>query len=126
MKLLSSNLVIIFFLLLTFLSCYYDSEEALYPVIGTSCDTTDVTFTGTVSPMLANNCYSCHSNASSASFGNGIAIENYADVKARAISIQGSVKHSASYSPMPKNGGKLNPCLIDQFDIWIKNGMPNN
>jgi len=27
---------------------------------------------------------------------------------------------------MPKNGGKLKPCLINQFDIWVENGALNN
>jgi hypothetical protein len=85
-----------------------------------------VTFSGTVSPILANNCFSCHSNATATGFGNGIAIENYTDIKARATAIQGSLKHTGTYSPMPKNGAKLNQCIIDQFDIWVRTGMLNN
>jgi len=107
-------------------ACYYDSEEALYPSTISSCDTTSVTFSGKIAPMLANNCYSCHSNATAAGFGAGIRLEDYADVKARATSVQGAIKHTGSYSPMPKNGGKLKSCLITQFDIWIRIGMPNN
>ena len=107
-------------------SCYYDSEEALYPVLGSGCDTTAVTFSGEIAPMLANNCLSCHSNATAAGAGNGIRLENYSDVKSRATAISGSIKHTGTYSPMPKNGGKLNTCLINQFDIWIRSGMPEN
>jgi mono/diheme cytochrome c family protein len=76
--------------------------------------------------MLANNCLSCHSNATAASAGNNIRLQDYADVKARTTAITGSIKHTGTYSPMPKNGGKLNACLITQFDIWVKNGAPNN
>jgi hypothetical protein len=107
-------------------SCYYDSEEALYPSLSSGCDTTGVTFSGKISPMLANNCLSCHSNATAAGAGNGIRLENYADVKSRAAAVAGSIKHTGTYSPMPKNGGKLNACLINQFDIWIRTGMPEN
>jgi hypothetical protein len=107
-------------------SCYYDSEEALYPSTTSTCDTTNVTFSGKISPMLANNCLSCHSNAMAGSYGNGIRLEDYADVKARATAVQGSIKQTGSYVPMPKNGGKLKTCLIDQFDIWVRIGMPNN
>jgi hypothetical protein len=107
-------------------SCYYDSEEALYPELGSGCDTTVVTFTGKIAPMLANNCLSCHSNATAAGSGNGIRLENYVDVKNRATAISGSINHTGTYSPMPKNGGKLNSCLIKQFDIWIRTGMPEN
>lgn len=107
-------------------SCYYDSEEALYPSLSSGCDTTAVTFSGKIAPMLANNCLSCHSNATAAGAGNGIRLENYADVKNRASAVAGSIKHTGTYSPMPKNGGKLNTCLINQFDIWIRTGMPEN
>src|SRR5512139_524517 len=118
---------VIFFSLSVFLlSCYYDNEEALYPSINSTCDTLNVTFSGTVAPMLAGNCLSCHSNSSASSSGNGIRLENYADVKANSTRVAGSIKHSGGYSPMPKNGGKLSPCMISQFDIWINKGMPNN
>jgi hypothetical protein len=107
-------------------SCYYDSEEALYPSVGTKCDTLNVTFSVTVTTMLANYCLSCHSNSTAASSGNGIRLQDYADVKARATAVAGAIKHSGGYSPMPKNGGQLKACTISQFDIWVKNGMPNN
>lgn len=108
-------------------SCYYDNEEALYPTAGTTvCDTLNVTFAGTVSTILANNCLSCHSNATAASSGNGIRLQDYADVKARAAAVVGSIKHTGIYSPMPKNGGTLKACSITQFDIWVRKGMINN
>jgi hypothetical protein len=126
MKRLSYPLAFIVMFLFFTVSCYYDNEESLYPVVGSSCDTTNVTFTGKIVPMLSNNCLSCHSNATAPGSGNGIALENYADVKARATAITGSINHTGSYSPMPKNSGKLNACLITQFDIWVRNGAPNN
>jgi hypothetical protein len=107
-------------------SCYYDNEEALYPSLNSSCDTINVTFSGKIAPLLASNCLSCHSNAMAAVAGNGIRLQDYADVKARTAAIAGSIKHTGTYSPMPKNGGALNACLITQFDIWVNNGAPNN
>lgn len=107
-------------------SCFYDNEEALYPSLATKCDTTNVTFSSTIVPLLANNCLSCHSNATAASAGNNIRLENYADVKTRVNAVAGSLKQSGTYSPMPKNGGKLSACLINQFDIWVRNGAPAN
>jgi hypothetical protein len=110
---------------LFFVSCYYDNEEALYPTLNTSCDTTNVTFIGTIVPILSNNCYSCHSNRTAASYGKNIRLENYADIQFKAPSVAVSIKQTGSY-PMPKNGGKIKACSITQFDIWIRNGMPNN
>jgi hypothetical protein len=107
-------------------SCFYDSEEALYPTFNSACDTTNVTYSAKVVPILANNCLSCHSNASAPSAGNNIAIENYSDVVSRAAAISGAINHTGNYSPMPKNGAKLKACLISTFNIWVRNGKPNN
>lgn len=111
---------------LFFVSCYYDNEEALYPTLNNTCDTTNVTFSGAITLILNNSCYSCHSNNTAAANGNNIRLENYADVQSRAVSIIGAIKHTGSFSPMPKNGGQIKACSISQFDIWIKNGMLNN
>lgn len=107
-------------------SCYYDSEESLYPELTTSCDTLTVTFAATIVPILNNNCYSCHSNTTAASSGNNIKLQNYADVAAQATAIAGSINHKAAFQPMPKNGGMIKACSLKQFDIWVNAGKPNN
>ena len=117
---------VVIILLIFSYSCYYDNEEALYPSLNTACDTTNITFSGTITIMLSNNCLACHSNATAASFGNNIRLEDYADVKNNATAVAGSIKHTGTYSPMPKNGGSLKACLITQFDIWVRDGMLNN
>jgi uncharacterized membrane protein len=108
--------------------CYYDSEEALYPTISTTCDLTNVTFSASVKPILQASCLSCHSNAKAAGSGGGIKLENYADVVTSANSgrLMGAVNHSSGYSAMPQNGGKLTNCEISQLQKWIDNGKLNN
>lgn len=106
-----------------FVSCYYDNEEALYPTLSNACDTANVTFSGTIAPMLSNNCYSCHSNAN-ASFGAGIHLQAYSDVTANSAKIVAAIKRTGPF-PMPP-GGKLDACSVSQFDIWVKKGMLNN
>jgi hypothetical protein len=123
MKRLFISLATMAIFLLFFVSCYYDNEEALYPTFSNACDTTNVTFSGTIAPILSNNCYSCHSNANS-SFGAGIRLQVIADVITNSSKIVVSIKHTGSF-PMPP-GGTLSSCSITQFDIWIRNGMPNN
>lgn len=108
------------------LACYYDNEEYLYPEINNACDTTNVTFSGTISVMLDNYCLSCHSNANAANFGNNIRLEDYEDVKTHSQAVLGSIKYESGYSRMPKGGAQLNECLITQFGIWVNNGTPNN
>ena len=118
--------LIVIVVVLLFSSCYYDNIETLYPTLNTTCDTTNVTFSASVAPLLSNSCYSCHSNNTAASFGANIKVENYADVSANATAIAGSIKHTGSYSPMPKGGGTLSDCSIKKVDIWIRNGKLNN
>jgi hypothetical protein len=108
---------------LSFVSCYYDNEEALYPTLSSSCDTTNVTFSKTITPILSNNCYSCHSDANAA-FGGNVHLQKYSDVVANSSKIVVAIKQTGS-KPMPPNG-KLNSCAIKQFDIWVGNSMPNN
>ena len=126
MKRLLPAIMIFAIVSITFSSCYYDNEEALYPSLSSSCDTINVTFSAKIAPILSNNCLSCHSNATAASAGNNIRLQDYNDVKARTSAIAGSIKHTGTYSPMPKNGGRLNTCSITLVDIWIRNGAPNN
>lgn len=104
-------------------SCYYDNEEALYPSLSSSCDTTNVTFSRTIVPILSNNCFSCHSNATS-SFGGNIRLESFADVQVNSARLITAIKQTGA-KPMPP-AGKLKACSISQFDIWIRNGTPNN
>lgn len=123
MKRLFVSLVALATFLFFFVSCYYDNEEALYPTLTSSCDTSNVTFSGTIAPMLSNNCYSCHSNVNAA-FGGGIHLQAVADVISNSPKIVASIKRTSS-KPMPPSG-KLNSCAITQFDIWVRKGMPTN
>jgi hypothetical protein len=121
-------ILIIILILILAPACYYDNEEYLYPSVpqAGSCDTAQVTFSGTVAPILQNYCWSCHANASAGSFGNNIMLEDYSDVKNHIQAVAGSINHNGNYSPMPKNGSKLDACLIRKVEIWIENGAPDN
>ena len=114
--------VVIIFVII-FASCYYDNEEALYPAFSNSCDTTNVTYSGTIMPILTNNCTGCHSGATP---GGGILLTSHAAVVSKITNVIGSIKHSATFMPMPQGGGKLKDCSIKQFDIWVRKGMLNN
>ncbi|HOX77952.1 MAG TPA: hypothetical protein PLW31_07920 [Bacteroidales bacterium] len=110
--------------------CYYDNEEELYPGPGGDCDTTNVTFSGTIFPMIDANCTGCHSG--SAPQGN-VKLEDYASIAAAAAkpagqygSLYGAISHASGNSPMPKNGTKFSDCRIKQVKAWIDAGRPNN
>lgn len=107
-------------------SCYYDNEEDLYGGSEPACDTTQVTFTGTVLPILEQaDCVSCHMGATASA---GIRLDSHAEVVKHAAngSLLGSIRHEAAWSPMPKGGNKLSACNILKIETWVSRGSPNN
>jgi hypothetical protein len=110
-------------LLIILVSCYYDNQEALYPTLSTGCDTTAVTYSGTIQPLIANNCITCHFSAAT---GGNITLNTYNEVVANSSRITGSIKHLSNYSAMPKNSAKLSDCKIAEWDIWVRKGMLND
>ncbi|MBL7929960.1 MAG: hypothetical protein JNL47_10895 [Bacteroidia bacterium] len=111
-------------MIMTIAGCYYDIEEELYPN-ATACDTSGITYSGTVSVIMQQNCLSCHSAASAQ--GN-VVLATYNDVKnyAQSGALAGAINHSSGFSPMPKGGNKLKSCDIRKIELWIASGIPNN
>ena len=115
---------ILYLLCLSALSaCYYDSEEDLYPTV--ECDTVDVTYTEKILPIIRNNCYGCHDQASN--FGN-ITLEGHDQLKRYVDNGQllGVIRRESGFSPMPKNGPPLVDCDIEKIEVWIQQGAPDN
>lgn len=102
--------------------CYYDNEEYLYPSTA-SCDTTGVTYSGTIAPIMAAYCNSCHGNTAPSG---GIATDNITAVKANMTRIWGAINHSNGYQAMPQNMPKLSDCNLAKIAAWKNAGMPNN
>ncbi len=92
---------------------------------GSACDTTAVTYSGSVQPILQSLCTTCHS-------GNppqgGIDLSTYASVKARVAggSLVGVIEHQPGFSPMPKDGNKLSACNIAKIKKWVALGAKND
>lgn len=105
--------------------CYYDVVEELYPATGNTCDTTNVTYTATIKPILDAECNSCHSTASAQG---GVILDSYSAVKDYAMSgtLLGVVKQEQGFSPMPKGGAKMSTCEITKIEIWITKQYPEN
>jgi len=89
------------------------------------CDTTNVTFSGAIWPLIELNCYGCHSGQQPSG---GISLTDYNSVVVQANNgkLFGAINHDPGYKPMPNNSPKLAECKIDQIRIWIENGTPNN
>ena len=122
-KLLS---VLSFLLAVATVSCTDDNEEDLMPDDPLAqCNTEAVTFSGTVVPILAANCYRCH--ASSIAEG-GVVLDNYEGVieEAHHGHLVGVISHAPGFIPMPQDAPKLAECDIAKIRKWVDAGSPNN
>lgn len=108
--------------------CYYDSEEQLYPKPDTTCDTSGVTFSKTILPILQTNCLNCHSAAENAASGGSVNLEDFASLKqfVDGGNFYGAITHNPLYSRMPKDGARLDTCSIAKIKIWIDKGALKN
>lgn len=105
-------------------SCYYDNIEELYPQ-APACDTTNVTYSTDVWPVISENCTDCHNTG----FPSGnVSLSNYDEIVAAVQngSLLGTIKHEDGWSPMPKGGGKLPDCDIQKIESWVNAGTPDN
>jgi len=91
---------------------------------GITCDTTNVTFSATVWPIIQTYCFGCHNGANAQM---GVHLENYSNVSAVASSgmLTNVIKGQSGYPLMPP-AGALSSCQIAQIQKWITNGTPNN
>ena len=108
-------------------SCSDDNEEDLKPDApqSASCDTATVTFSATAAPILAANCYSCHSSGIAES---GVILDTYAGVyeEAHHGHLIGVITHAPGFPPMPQGAAKLSDCDIAKIRKWVDTGAPNN
>ena len=119
------NFLIIIILLISFLQgCYYDDKEFLDPN-RSICDTSIVTYSGSVLPVITAYCLGCHSGANAPL---GIRMDTHAQLQSLASSgkLLGTVTHSPGFIPMPKNGTKLSDCNIAKIRRWVAEGAQNN
>ncbi|MEI6823040.1 MAG: hypothetical protein WCL51_14000 [Bacteroidota bacterium] len=103
-------------------SCYRDSEEGLYRFVQPVCDTTNITYSGTIQAIMAGNCVTCHSTANPSG---GWALDSYAGIK--VVVDNGKLVNSVTYTSngMPKTG-KMPSCQVNQIVAWVHKGAPNN
>jgi hypothetical protein len=90
------------------------------------CDTTAVSYSLTIRPILNNECLGCHLAA--ADTNSNVDLSNYEGVRSAVESGQlyGSVTRSLGYAPMPSINDTLSKCQILQIRIWIDDGALNN
>ncbi len=112
-------------------ACYYDNEQDLYindnsnPIV---CDTTGITYSGSILPIISAKCSKCHAAANYSTLGGNIRLDSYSDIQVYSANgrIMGAISHSPGYSAMPQNDPALSSCEIAFFKHWIQIGTPNN
>jgi hypothetical protein len=88
------------------------------------CDTTNVTFSVNVWPIIDATCRGCHSGSGASG---GVKITNYNQVKTIVDNgfLENVLSRKGPRKPMPP-GGPLEKCATDQIRIWIAEGAKNN
>jgi mono/diheme cytochrome c family protein len=93
--------------------------------VATQCDTTNVSFSQNVFPIISNNCTGCHSGNNPSG---DISLTNYNEVKEAVLNFDllNSILWNGLAENMPKNANQLSDCQIGMIEIWINDGTPNN
>jgi len=89
------------------------------------CDTTNVSYSLQIVPILQYNCYTCHNGPGASS---GIDFSNYGAFKGWAESgyVAGDITAAPGRTPMPYGLPPLSSCEINTILAWIDQGTPNN
>lgn len=121
-----------FLLLFTIFSCTYRNLEDIKPnplsIISCSDTSGTISFSQTIVPLLNTHCGRSNNSCHGSSPASGYNYNNFSDIKSVALSGQliGAITHDPNYSPMPKNGAKLDECSIKKFQKWVAAGAPQN
>lgn len=101
------------------------SQGALNNVCQNTCDTTNMSFSINILPIMQLYCNGCHSGTSPS--GN-ISLTTHAAVLTQVNNgkLLGSIKHLSGYSAMPKGSSQLSACLVNKITAWVNAGSPNN
>ena len=119
-----TNLSLIISLSVLFLSgCYYDNKTELYPY--QYCDTSKVTYSTFVRPMIINGCGSCHSGTSPSG---KILLTTWQQISycAKSGKLYGSLSGDIKYKQMPQGSARWTSCELQKLNKWIKKGTPND
>lgn len=110
--------LIILFISITLSGCYFDNEEELYGI--PTCDTTNVSFTADIQPIINANCVSCHTAGGSAPGD----FTTYVGIKSKVDN--GSFNNRVLVQKNMPPSGPLSTCEQTKIQKWIDNGALNN
>jgi hypothetical protein len=105
-------------------SCSKESADNLEGASAT-CDTTNVSYSQQVVPILQDNCYSCHSGTTPPT---GISLDSYANLKTFVSNgfLVDAVTQNGIVTPMPYGLPELPSCEVNTIVAWVNQGALNN
>jgi hypothetical protein len=103
--------------------CAKESADRLSA--GSTCDTTAVSYSKQILPLLEDNCYTCHQGAAASS---GIDLSNFATLQAHVANgdLVSAVTHTGTVTPMPYELPMLQSCEVNTIVAWVHQGALNN
>ncbi|HWB92768.1 MAG TPA: hypothetical protein VG605_12980 [Puia sp.] len=104
-------------------SCSKESADRLAGT--TTCDTTNVSYSKQIVPILEDNCYTCHQGNNPPS---GIDLSDFATLQAhvRNGDLKSAVTHTGNVTPMPYGLPMLPSCEVNTIVAWVDQGALNN
>jgi len=114
------NLFCFILLCVLFASCYNDNELDIYGEV--TCDTTDVTFSNSIQPIINSSCATtgCH-----VSGGNGSGdFTNFSGIQAKINN--GSFENRVLVQKDMPPGTPLSDCDLQLIQAWLDAGAQNN
>jgi hypothetical protein len=98
----------------------YRCDSSTFP-----CDTAEVSFSETISPIIEDACKGCHNQY--VHEGN-VELLTYEDIRTVALngSLVGTVAWEPGYVRMPFGSIRLSTCLVEKISSWVEAGSPDN
>ena len=111
--------------------CTYRKEEIPpTPALSqTNCDTTSITYSKSIAPIINQYCLSCHGSSIYQTNGGGHILDGYSNIapySGKNGVLINSINFSPGYNGMPYGGTKIPDCDILMIQTWINAGTPNN
>jgi hypothetical protein len=93
------------------------------PLKAASCDTTHISYSTCIQPLLKAYCIRCHAKGNTSG---GLALDDYATVKlvAQSADLWGCVEHQDGYPSMPPQKQKIDTAALYILRKWMEAGEP--
>lgn len=117
---LFTALTALFITIMSQTACFYDNELDLYGA--QTCDTTAVSYSLDIRPILDANCITCHAPGGEQEVA---PLLTYEDVK-KYTGDRNIVDRTSGTTVLMPPTGKMSDCNVSLIESWVNAGAPNN